>query len=385
MASITGQTFDRAEILLIANGCGRPTLDLLSDLARSEPRARVLELPEANLAAALNAGIKSARCELIARMDIDDWSHPDRLAEQRSYMIEHPDVALVACGWVRVNPSGERESRTPPSDPRDMRWRLLVENPIAHGSVMFRRSPVIEVGGYDPSCLRAQDHDLWLRLSERHPLAAVPRDLYEYHARHAGGQEAPVADQALTSSRSMVRSWSGLAPAGERVSLEVASAIAPLVAGARTHDQARFEIERILREHGTSREAIIGRLWVEWNESSRSGRTDTFCRISRIRAVTGSMKSQGASSLYLWGAGRHTRWLLEHHGELRIPVAGIVDDVVFGTTRLGFSIGRPEDLSPGDWVLISSDGFEDEIWESSEAVRGRGVNVWRMYERNPGE
>lgn len=385
LGSLSRQSLERFEILLVANGCDGSTRRLLSDLARGEPRARVLELPEANLAAALNAGLGRSRSDLIARMDIDDWSHPGRLDEQRAYLEGHPDVALVACGWERVGTSGERETCAPPTDPRDMRWRLLLDNPIAHGSVMFRRDMVREVGGYDEACMRAQDHDLWLRLAEKYPLAALPGILYEYHSRHAGGREESAALQALTSSRSMVRSWSRLPMADEGVREEVSAAIASIVGGARDHEETRDEIDRLLREHGPSAPALIGRLWVEWATRSATPRIDAFCRLARAREVTTLMKHRGAPCVHLWGAGRHTRWLLGHRSNLAVAVAGIVDDTVFGSSRHGFVVGRPEDLARGTWVLISSDGHEEKIWRSSEAARRRGVEVWRIYGRNPGE
>jgi hypothetical protein len=41
-------------------------------------------------------------------------------------------------------------------------------NPIPNTSAMFRRDAVLAVGGYDPRYRYAMDHDLWLRIADRH-------------------------------------------------------------------------------------------------------------------------------------------------------------------------------------------------------------------------
>lgn len=84
----------------------------------------------------------------------------------------------------------------------------------------------------------------------------------------------------------------------------------------------------------------------------------------------------------MWGAGEHTRRLLEHPEDLGIPVAGVVDDARAGEEALGFRVVAPERLlaqAPGVAVLISSDAHEGAIWARSEPLRARGVRVVRMY------
>jgi glycosyltransferase involved in cell wall biosynthesis len=43
----------------------------------------------------LNRGLSMARAEYIARQDADDWSRPDRLATQLSFLQRNPAVAAV--------------------------------------------------------------------------------------------------------------------------------------------------------------------------------------------------------------------------------------------------------------------------------------------------
>ena len=51
--------------------------------------------------------------------------------------------------------------------------------PFGHGEVMFRRDLYNSVGGYRQFFRFAQDHDLWLRMSERSKMAIIPKVLYQ--------------------------------------------------------------------------------------------------------------------------------------------------------------------------------------------------------------
>lgn len=381
--SIAGQSLRDIQIQLIANGSDSGTISLLRELADSDRRATLVEIPEANLAAALNKGMQGSGSELVARMDADDWSHPERLRIQRAFMACHPEVAAVGCSWERVGAGGKREQVDVPADPAEIRWRLLLDNPLAHGSMMLRKSMVQTVGGYDPACRRAQDYDLWLRLAAKHPIAAVPEVLYEYRTRHSGGREDSVAEQGHTAARSLVEAWSRLAPATGEAHGVLAASIGPLLAGGHGFNPAAAQIEALLRSEGPSSAALIARLWVGWQESHRTSITPDICRRARLREVFRAMAAAGARGVKLWGAGKHSAWLLEHRAELPIPVVGLVDDVVADADRYGFRVEGPGSLEAGDWALISSDGFEELIWQASQGARERGVHVWRIYGNNP--
>jgi hypothetical protein len=385
-ASIADQSLREIEILLICNGSDEPTLQQVEQLAMADPRARVLTLAEGNLAAALNAGLAAASSELVARMDADDWSHPDRLRIQKAWMDEHPEHAGVGSRWAKVDGTGLREEVQVPTQPQELAWRMLLGNLLAHGSMMLRRSKVVAAGGYNPACTRAQDYDLWLRLLRAYPasIGAVPDLLYEYTVRHGGGREASVAAQARIAARSLVRAWNGLGRMDDAGQELLADALAGPIAGAHS-SQAESAVEAILSSGGATATGLIGRLWLAWQRQGGGAAVPDLCRRARVREVAGLMRAAGAGEIHLWGAGRHTGWLLEDQSRLAVQVAGIVDDAGAGSERMGFTIENPARLGPGSWVLISSDGFEEQIWRASEGARSRGVRVWRIYGKNPGE
>ena len=67
----------------------------------------------------------------------------------------------------------------------DLFWRLLRGNFIPALSVVIRREPLLAAGLFDPRLRQVEDWDLWLRLSERGPIAVIdlPVAIYRMFAR----------------------------------------------------------------------------------------------------------------------------------------------------------------------------------------------------------
>ena len=122
-----------------------------------------------------------ARGTLLARMDADDLSHPERFAVQVEYLESHPDVAGVSCAFDMID---ERGGRLPeglgwfrPTEPLAVRWALHFGCYFVHGGAMLRTSALRRSAGFDSRYAHAEDYELWLRLVDEHRLANVPRVL----------------------------------------------------------------------------------------------------------------------------------------------------------------------------------------------------------------
>ena len=66
---------------------------------------------------------------------------------------------------------------TPPNDAGFVSWLMLFSCVISHPSVMFRKSTIQKIGGYNESLHYAEDYDLWLRLSlqKSQSIRSLPR------------------------------------------------------------------------------------------------------------------------------------------------------------------------------------------------------------------
>ena len=153
------------------------------------------------MAAALNRGIALARSQVIARMDADDLSHPDRLQKQLAFLDKHPRVAALG-SWARVideRGRGTGEMR-PATEPHVLHDILEKKNPFIHSSMMMTAEIVRGLGGYRPALEGAEDYDLWLRISERAQLANMPELLIDYR-RHSASASGSASNKQLLAAR----------------------------------------------------------------------------------------------------------------------------------------------------------------------------------------
>jgi glycosyltransferase involved in cell wall biosynthesis len=189
LQSCLNQTFNDFELLVVANGRDAQSIArTVLDWVGGDPRVRVITTEVRHLPFSLSLGLHHARAKLIARMDSDDLSKPDRLQLQVNFMQMHPEVAVLGSAYEVVDSHGE-VLRTVhlPLDDAGIRSAMRTRNPMCHPSVMFRRSAVLMAGGYVGG-LQAEDYDLWIRLAgERHlQFANLPTVCLSYRATGVG-------------------------------------------------------------------------------------------------------------------------------------------------------------------------------------------------------
>jgi glycosyltransferase involved in cell wall biosynthesis len=167
--SIAAQDMREWELLLIANNPSEAAAAIAQRWAARDSRIRLLEEPQQGIAYALNTGLRHARAPLIARMDADDLSAPERLGMQQRFLDAHPQIGLVSCrtkfvsslaasGGYRRFVDWQNGILSPEAHARNR----FVESPVAHPSVMFRRGLVDDWGAYDTGPV-PEDYELWLR------------------------------------------------------------------------------------------------------------------------------------------------------------------------------------------------------------------------------
>jgi glycosyltransferase involved in cell wall biosynthesis len=185
--SILDQTFDHFEFIIVNDGSTEPVEDILATF--SDPRIRFVSQENMGLTRALNRGLILAEGEYVARMDADDVSVPTRLESQVRELASNQNIDLVGCFFDVVDNRGVLiEHKEPFVDPLYRLWRLQFHNNYGHGSVMLRKTAVIQAGMYDESLRYAQDYDLWSRLSTKSNTRMIPEALYRYRLVDTGEQ-----------------------------------------------------------------------------------------------------------------------------------------------------------------------------------------------------
>ena len=185
--SILKQTFEDFEFIIINDGSTDDTLEVIRRYAQIDRRIIVIEKDNTGLADSLNAGIRTARARWIARLDSDDVALPDRLGRQLTFLREHPSVLLLGTGCILRDQSGRhvRKYVYPPGHD-SLVHHMEVGGPMfPHSSALFLKEPVLQLGGYNIRFLRAQDKDLWLRISEMGHIACLRKPLVGLR-KHSG-------------------------------------------------------------------------------------------------------------------------------------------------------------------------------------------------------
>lgn len=168
MDSIWNQTILTDDFVLVCDGPLNEELDaVIAKMEKEHPyKLHVVRIEKnVGLGNALNEGIKHCKHELVARMDSDDISRPDRCERQLKVFQKYPDVSVVS-GIVEeftVSTDQIEARRVPPKTQEEIITFAKKRNPFNHPCVMYKKSAVEAAGGYQDFYL-LEDYFLWIRM-----------------------------------------------------------------------------------------------------------------------------------------------------------------------------------------------------------------------------
>jgi glycosyltransferase involved in cell wall biosynthesis len=181
------QTLEPRCVVLVVNGLsiGETEQGVLNDLKGEWPALRVLTTPVRGLVFSLNLGLHACQSPIVARMDADDLALPHRFERQMAWMMAHPETTILGTSYQLID-EHDRVMKVVglPTEDRQIRRAMRWGNPVCHPSVMYRRQPILDLGGY-LGALHAEDYDLWLRVSRHADLqfANLSEVCLSYRAR----------------------------------------------------------------------------------------------------------------------------------------------------------------------------------------------------------
>ena len=164
IASVLSQDCDGYELLVVDDGSTDDTVKIIQSF--TNPALRLVRSDHLGIANALNTGLQHAKGEYIARFDADDICLPMRLAIQSNFLDKNP--AHIICGgnaeYIDVNGEHLFHFKCKAFEHDDI-IRLLNHCPFIHSSVMYRRAPVLQLGGYPVDAHNFEDHLLWAQMA----------------------------------------------------------------------------------------------------------------------------------------------------------------------------------------------------------------------------
>lgn len=201
--SMKNQTVPPDEIVIVVDGPIGADIGAILDKEEKQENSTIsfnicrLEKNK-GLANALNVGLEICRNDLVARMDADDISLPDRCEKELQQFKKNKSLVVCGCNldeFETVNECYEWEndckgkqerkikiatSRVVPEENKDIRHFMKKRQPVNHPTVMYRKSAVQQVEGYIP-LRRKEDFDLFSRMiSAGYEFYNVQEHLYLY-------------------------------------------------------------------------------------------------------------------------------------------------------------------------------------------------------------
>lgn len=188
--SLLAQDYQNFEIVLIDDGSSDSTLEELQSF--DDARLRIVTQENIGFVRSLRRAIEMTNGEFISVHGSGDLSELTLLSRQVESLQDRPEVGLVGT-WLLLD---DEEGGKPPAVKQVQLagrapMELLRGAKISHGGAMYRRSLYDAVGGYRTWFVYAQDHDLWLRMTERAEVAVVPEPLYHRRKLPGGVSTSP--------------------------------------------------------------------------------------------------------------------------------------------------------------------------------------------------
>lgn len=161
------------------------------------------------LGPALDQGIETCSHEIVARMDADDISRPDRFEMQLPLVEAGADI--VGSGLYEFGSSVEEVvgRRTPPTDPAHIRRVIRFRDPFNHPTVVYRKSAVLAAGGYTDMALM-EDYLLFTRMVEAGARPANVAEPLVYYRVGAGAYARRGGVELLRSELALQRRFRAL-------------------------------------------------------------------------------------------------------------------------------------------------------------------------------
>lgn len=170
--SVLKQTFSGLELIIIDDGSGDRTAEIIANLRQKDNRILYFRQENAGQANARNKGISKSRGDLIGFLDQDDIWIENKLELQIKEMNKSQVDLVFSNGYVFTGDDIDSELMLFPTvegrfSGTEMFRLLFMQNRIPVLTALVRREALIRIGPLDEDSRyqNSDDYDLWLRLA----------------------------------------------------------------------------------------------------------------------------------------------------------------------------------------------------------------------------
>tara|TARA_B100001029_G_scaffold179889_1_gene192197 strand:+ start:19567 stop:20268 length:702 start_codon:yes stop_codon:yes gene_type:complete len=175
--SILNQSYESIELLIVDDGSTDGTFNKLNKFSKKYNNIKVYKnTNNIGLTKSLNFLIDESKGQYIARQDSDDISLNYRIQKQVE-LLESYDLDFCSTR-ARIINSTKKIPRFSEYLPK--RVVMKIKNPFIHGTLLIKKSTLLEVGKYNENFYYAQDYRLMKDLLEmNYKFKSIREPLYE--------------------------------------------------------------------------------------------------------------------------------------------------------------------------------------------------------------
>ena len=193
------QTYKDFEVVLVDNNSTDSTREIAESFL-DKLNMRIVFCEEKGIVPALNTGLRASQGEWIARQDGDDYWYPEKLQKQMSFLEENEGIDILGTQIRLLDENGKVEEVGTFGkevkyclDNDSIKIGLLYgQNQICHPSVVFSKSVINNLGGYENLFPLAEDLHMWLRAFPHYNFANLDEVLVDYTQKKSDDYDARV-------------------------------------------------------------------------------------------------------------------------------------------------------------------------------------------------
>jgi hypothetical protein len=200
--SVIRQSVPAHEIIVVDDG----STDNPDTVVSGYSCVRLIRQANQGLSAARNTGLEAAVYDKIIFLDADDRLCQGAIEAGLECFVRHSKAGFVYGGFRLVDAGGSVTSGPICRDiGPDPHIAFLRGNQIGmNGTVMYDRRRLLDAGGFDVTLRRCEDYDLYLRMSQNHPVANHHQIVAEYR-RHGTNMSSNALEMLRAVQRVLAR------------------------------------------------------------------------------------------------------------------------------------------------------------------------------------
>jgi alpha-1,3-rhamnosyltransferase len=193
LQSVIKQTYKNIELIVINDGSTDETGTVITKFIKKYKNFNIeyINKPNEGVCRTLNKGLKLAKGKYVAILASDDMWASERIEKQLQLMEANANIGLVFSDhyFVRYNEiTNIKATDYKPNIKKcfvnniqnvNIYEKLLTENIIPAVTVLIRKECFDKIGGFDNN-FKAEDYDMWLRISKEYPIAFIDEPLAYY-------------------------------------------------------------------------------------------------------------------------------------------------------------------------------------------------------------